>query len=123
MLKEPIAKEQFKENSKFIDVFRFYQFDSELRTLTFNAIEQLEVAIRTQFIYHLSIKNNSGFWYVEKEYFNTIPNYSSTLNKLVKNYEESNQDYLTNIKRIIATYGVNKILLLFRLPFVQLGIN
>lgn len=99
MLKEPKEDEQFKTGSKFIDVFRLYQFDSELRTLTFNAIEQLEVAIRTQLIYHLSIKNNSGFWYLDKEHFNTIPNYSSTLNKLVKNYDESKQEYLTKYKK------------------------
>lgn len=98
MLKEPKADEFFKEGSKFIDVFRLYQFDSELRTLTFNAIEQLEVAIRTQLIYHLSIKNNSGFWYLDKEHFNTIPNYSSTLNKLIKNYGDSKQDYLIKYK-------------------------
>jgi len=45
MLKEPKEEEQFKTGSKFIDAFRLYQFDSELRTLTFNAIEQL-LAIR-----------------------------------------------------------------------------
>lgn len=99
ILKEPKEAELFVEGSKFIDVFRLYQFDSELRTLTFNAIEQLEVAIRTQLIYHLSIKNNTGFWYLEKEHFNTIQNYSSTLNTLVKNYELSKQDYLKKYRK------------------------
>jgi abortive infection bacteriophage resistance protein len=61
MLEEPKDDEFFKPNSNFETVFRLYKFDSELRHLFFSAIEQIEVALRTQLIYHLSLRFNSGF--------------------------------------------------------------
>lgn len=53
-LKVPKSEEIFKEGTSFDAIFRIYQFDSELRTLTFQAIEQIEIAVRTQIIYHVS---------------------------------------------------------------------
>jgi abortive infection bacteriophage resistance protein len=61
MLKKPKEEELFKGNSNFETIFKIYQFDSELRTITFQAIEQIEIAIRTQIIYHFSHKYQSGF--------------------------------------------------------------
>ena len=49
-------KEQhlFKPNSKFEDVIHLYNFDRELRILIFDAIEKIEISLRTKLIYHLS---------------------------------------------------------------------
>lgn len=44
----------FKPNSRFEDVVALYNFDSELRLLVFNAIERIEIALRTRMINHLS---------------------------------------------------------------------
>lgn len=67
-----------KENGKILDSFRegvtwdtvynLYVFDRKLRLLVFDAIERLEVAIRTQIIYQLSHKYGSH-WQDRPEIF------------------------------------------------------
>lgn len=51
-----LDKEQhiFKPNSKFEDVIHLYNFDRELRILIFDAIEKIEISLRTKLIYYLS---------------------------------------------------------------------
>ncbi len=44
----------FKTNSRFEDVVALYSFDSELRLLLFNAIERIEIGLRTRMINHLA---------------------------------------------------------------------
>ena len=67
-----------KENGKILDSFRegiawdmvynLYVFDRKLRLLVFDAIERLEVAIRTQIIYQLSHKYGAH-WQDRSEIF------------------------------------------------------
>jgi abortive infection bacteriophage resistance protein len=40
----------FKPHSRFEDVIALYSFDSELRLLVFNAIERIEIGLRTRFV-------------------------------------------------------------------------
>lgn len=51
-------------------VYNLYVFDRKLRLLVFDAIERLEVAIRTQIIYQLSHKYGSH-WQDDKNIFNS----------------------------------------------------
>lgn len=51
-------------------VYNLYVFDRKLRLLAFDAIERLEVAIRTQIIYQLSHKYGSH-WQDDKNIFNS----------------------------------------------------
>lgn len=44
----------FKTNSRFENVVALYSFDSELRLLLFNAIERIEIGLRTRMINHLA---------------------------------------------------------------------
>ena len=43
----------FKENTTWNMIYDLYVFDRKLRLLVFDAIERLEIAIRTQIIYQL----------------------------------------------------------------------
>lgn len=98
LLKEPKSDEIFKDNAKFNTAFKLYQFDSDFRTLTFQAIEQIEIAIRTQIIYHFSRKYDSGFWFENKEAFRNYPFYLKLLNKLNLSTEETKQEFITKYK-------------------------
>lgn len=51
---EPI--DQFVPGTKWEDVYDLYKFDRKLRLLVFDAIERIEIALRTQVIYQLSLK-------------------------------------------------------------------
>lgn len=44
----------FKQGSTFGNVVQLYDFDRELRLIVFNAIEKIEISLRTKLIYHLS---------------------------------------------------------------------
>ncbi len=98
LLKEPKQLEIFKDDAKFNTAFRLYQFDSEFRAITFQAIEQIEIALRTQIIYHFSHKYNSGFWFQNHEAFKSYPFYLKLLNKLNTNTEETKQEFIKKYK-------------------------
>ena len=51
--------DSFKKGITWDCVYNLYVFDRKLRLLVFDAIERLEVAIRTQIIYQLSHKYGS----------------------------------------------------------------
>lgn len=94
MLKEPKENEIFKKDSNFETIFKLYQFDSELRKITFNAIEQIEIAVRAQVVYHFSHRYDSGFWYERSDIFSTYPNHLQLLTKIAKNVQETKQEYI-----------------------------
>ncbi len=99
LLKEPKHEEIFKTGAKFNTAFRLYQFDSDFRTITFQAIEQIEIAVRTQIIYHFSHKYKSGFWFENQEAFKTYPFYIKLLNKLSLSAEETKQEFIEKYKQ------------------------
>ncbi|MBC6997826.1 Abi family protein [Cytophaga sp. FL35] len=99
MLKVPKEDEIFKEGSSFETIFRLYQFDSELRAVTFQAIEQIEISIRTQVIYHFSHQYDSGFWYEKVEAFSEYPNYIQFLSKMTKAVKSTKQEFILKYQR------------------------
>jgi abortive infection bacteriophage resistance protein len=53
----------FHPNVYFEDVIARYHFDRQLRLILFDAIEFIEIALRTKLIYHLS-QAYGGLWYL-----------------------------------------------------------
>lgn len=64
-----IIIDAFKEGTTWDDIYDLYVFDRKLRLLVFDAIERLEVAIRTQIIYQLCHKYGSH-WQDNAHIFN-----------------------------------------------------
>lgn len=63
-----------KPNNYFEDVIERYNFDRHLRLILFDAIELIEIALRTKMIYHLSL-SYGALWYKNVSLFN-----ASTIN-------------------------------------------
>lgn len=61
--------EEFLESARFEDVVRRYDFDRRLRLILFDAIEVIEVALRTKIIQHMSLSAGNGQWYLERRWF------------------------------------------------------
>ena len=60
--KKRIGKEvvdEFRYGTTFEDVYNLYVFDRKLRLLIFDAIEKIEIAVRTEIAYQLSHKYGS----------------------------------------------------------------
>ena len=70
--------EDFLDNASFSLVVDRYNFDRSLRLILFEAIEIIEISLRTKIINHLS-EAHGGLWYL-------IGNYSTMMLSLRSTY-------------------------------------
>lgn len=59
----------FIDSVNFSVIINRYEFDKKLRNILFDAIEVLEVGLRTKFITTLSLATNTGLWYLNNSLF------------------------------------------------------
>ncbi len=59
-----IDGETFRENTSFDLIWKHYTFDRQLRLIVMDAIERVEIAVRTQLIYHFS-HHHGAFGYTD----------------------------------------------------------
>lgn len=67
-MQDNIALHTLKPNTYFEDIIERYNFDRRLRLILFDAIERIEIALRTKMIYHLSLAYGS-LWYLDSTLF------------------------------------------------------
>ena len=90
----------FREGTTFERVVDLYVFDRELRLLLLDAVECIEVSMRSQWAYHLSHEYgahahlNCGLFYKQQ-------NYNSCLDSLMNGVERSRETF---IKHFIKNY-------------------
>ena len=53
-----VVKDKFLPNTTWDNVYDLYKFDRKLRLLVFDAIERIEIALRTQIIYQFLAHDN-----------------------------------------------------------------
>lgn len=75
-----------KPNTHFEEIINRYNFDRHLRLILFDAIERIEIALRTKMIYQLSISYRSC-WYLDTTLFEntTITLYDGTVKTIHQN--------------------------------------
>lgn len=89
----------FNGNSYFESVIEFYNFDRHLRLLLFDAIERIEVAVRTKLIYHLSLCYGP-LCYTDATIFSDSVRQESILERL-------NSEIVRNKEQFILEHRVN----------------
>ena len=72
---------EFKDNTYFEDVLNLYIFDRELRLLLLDAIERIEVSIRSKLAYHLA-EGFGSHAHLKPEIFSSSLKYEKTFSKL-----------------------------------------
>lgn len=72
----------FRENVTFDDVLRLYIFDRKLRCLYWEALERIEIQIRTQWVYWLVTETKNPFAHLDPSNFRDYDSYCASLNKL-----------------------------------------
>jgi abortive infection bacteriophage resistance protein len=91
----------------FENIIERYDFDRKLRIILFDAVEQIEIALRTKMIYHLSIAYG-GLWYLNPALFDTanivIDGIKQTahfhvLNELRKEFDRSQEIFIKDHRR------------------------
>lgn len=88
---------QFEENTYFETVIDRYDFDRHLRLILFDAIERIEIALRTQMILQLSL-SYGAYWYKNKELFTNEKLFVSNLKQLNKEFERSKEIFIKDHK-------------------------
>ncbi len=95
----------FRRNSYFDDVIDRYNFDRHFRLILLDAIERVEIALRTKMIYHLSLRCG-GLWYLDQRLFNgkVNPRTSTTyhvgiLQELEREFSRSREIFVVEHKR------------------------
>ncbi len=97
------------KNISFNNIIELYCFDGELRSIIFNAIEKIEVALRTRISSTYSNNLNDPFWFLNNRlYFksnlykeltqNEITKDKKNLGNLITEINRSNEDFIQYYK-------------------------
>lgn len=92
----------FKPGSKIEDAISMYYFDKELRSLIFNAIQTVEVALRSKMIQIASV-NYGSHWYMDSSYFTKQDIFFDCFTKIGTEVKRSKEDF---IKEYFSKYSV-----------------
>lgn len=84
---------QFKPGSRFEDVVRLYDFDMELRSLIFTAIQHVEIAFRSQIIHCFSLPYGS-FWFMNPALFKNPSIYARCLHSLGDEIGRTKEEFI-----------------------------
>lgn len=89
---------QFHKGTIFNDIIDLYNFDRELRLLFMDAIERIEVAVRTQVCLKLALTYNDSHWYNQKNLFSSHFNHDKFLNECKSEFNKSNETFVCHYK-------------------------
>ncbi len=104
----PDADHEFiRKNIHFKDVIDLYCFDRRLRALIFNAIEKIEVSIRTKIIQIYSESTKDSHWFEDETLFKDDTRfingkeefiYHLLSNEILREVNRSNEDFINHYK-------------------------
>lgn len=82
---------QFQDTTEFDDIFRLYTFDQKLRLLVMEAIERIEVAVRTQWANEMSLNHNDAHAFMHSELFDNPWEHQKQLAKVSNGFDNSKE--------------------------------
>lgn len=85
--------DEFELGTSFSSTTALYEFDRKLRGLVLDAIERIEVAVRTQFTYHIGRKYGA-FGHTDANNFHPSFNHKRLLRKLKEERQRSSEDFI-----------------------------
>jgi len=88
----------FTPNTYFESVVERYNFDRHLRLILFDAVERIEIALRTKMIYHLSISYGAT-WYLDSNLFVEQDKHIEHINHLQREFAYSQEIFIKDHKR------------------------
>lgn len=88
----------FRRGSSFTQVIERYNFDRELRLMALNMIERVEIGVRTQLIYHLSL-SYGPFWFEDGTLKKNTGHHRRNLHRLEKEVRRSQEKFIVEHRR------------------------
>lgn len=97
LMEEPIgsghSKHTFRPESHFSTALSYYDFDSELKTIIFAAIQRIEIAVRSSVILHFSMQFGP-FWFMDEGVFRNARQFAGQLAQLRRELERSTDEFI-----------------------------
>lgn len=87
----------FNVDISFEQIINLYMFDRKLRLLIFDAIEKIEVALRTQIIHHFALSYGSH-WQLKPELYRDSMRFADHLYSLQKEIDRSTETFISHYK-------------------------
>lgn len=119
---------QFKEGTTFNEIIKLYEFDRKLRLLILDAIERIEIHIRTLLTYHLG-HQYGAFGYTHSDNFHPNFNHSFWLSKIIEEAKRSKDEFVSHYKKnyegfpILPIWMVTELMTLGSLSFCYTGLK
>ena len=83
----------YKSGSTFEHAINLYLFDKELRQIVFNAIQDIEISLRTKMIQVFSMEYGA-FWFMDSSLFKNMEFFEGCLDSIKKEVSRSNEDFI-----------------------------
>ena len=82
----------------FEQIIELYVFDRKLRSMVFDAMEKIEIAMRTQIIHQFAIPYGSH-WQLNKTLFRDVNRFNSQIQSLQTEISRSNETFIEHYKK------------------------
>jgi abortive infection bacteriophage resistance protein len=105
----------FQPGTTFDQVLDLYVFDRQLRLLVMDAIERIEVAVRSQLNGHMA-QSYGPHWYLDEQYFDSKYDHKSLLANIERECRRSKEAFVKHYKakyttpRLPPTWAVTELL-------------
>lgn len=97
--KDSTNPNEFLSNTTFEDIIKLYYFDTELRKIIFEAIEVIEIYLRTQIAYYHSQKYGAfGYLYIATLRGNYQTEFDELYQDIIKEKERSKEVFIKHFK-------------------------
>lgn len=83
----------FIQKLNFDEIISLYNFDRELRILVFDAIERIEIALRTQIIYQFAMSYGSH-WQIDPNLYRDIARFTKHIGTLQAEIDRSDETFI-----------------------------
>lgn len=94
------TEHRFIEGTNFRDVLNLYVFDRELRLLTMDAVERLEVSVRSLWAYHMA-HSHGPHAHLDSSLAFDVEKWAANLEKLSREVKRSKETF---IRHLVRTY-------------------
>ena len=84
---------QFHNHTHFEEIISLYNFDKELRSIIFTAIQDIEVALRTRIIHFFSL-SHGAFWFMDASKFTNHTIFQTCLDNIRVELGRSKEEFL-----------------------------
>ncbi|MFD1133989.1 Abi family protein [Psychrobacter sanguinis] len=122
-----IITSKFEPGTNFNEVVSLYEFDRKLRSLVLDAIERVEIAVRTQFTYQMGHKYGA-FGYTNSENFHKGFDHNKWLSKIKSEVDRSSDDFIEHFNNkytgfpIVPIWMLTEVMSLGALSFGYRGL-